>query len=47
MCIETNEIYPSVREAGRKTGISYKTISAVCNGKYGHKTAGGYKWKYV
>ena len=47
ICIETNTVYPSVREAGRKTGIGYKLISAVCNGKYGHNTAGGYRWKYV
>lgn len=47
MCVETGMIYPSIREAGRQTGIYYKTIGAVCNHQKGHKTAGGYKWVFI
>jgi predicted GIY-YIG superfamily endonuclease len=36
--------YDTAREAERSTGISYKKISAVCNGR--QKTAGGYFWKF-
>lgn len=43
-----NEHYfPSMREAGEKTGIDCTCISACCRGmKYRH-TAGGYKWRYA
>lgn len=47
LCIETNIIYPSVREAQRQTGIDNSQISAVCNHKKNYKTAGGYHWKYI
>ena len=46
-CVETKVVYNSLREAGRITGINHKTISAVCNKKYGHKSAGGYTWRFV
>ena len=45
LCIETNKVYFSAREAGRQTGICYASIIACCNGKV--KSAGGYRWKYV
>ena len=45
LCIETNEIYFSAREAGRQTGICHVSIIACCNGRI--KSAGGYHWKYV
>ena len=38
--------YKSIHEANRDTGIDRKDISYVCNNKCGHKTAGGYIWKY-
>lgn len=38
--------YPSAMEAGRKTGIDFTSILAVANKYYGHKTAGGYIWKF-
>ena len=44
-CIETNTVYPSGGEAERKTGISRKSISSACHGKY--KTAGGFHWEFV
>ena len=40
------EIYASIREAERETGIPNTNISACCMGKKNHQTAGGYKWKY-
>ena len=45
LCIETNIIYESLREAERQTGISHSGISMVCNKKM--QTAGGYHWKFV
>ena len=37
--------YESLREAGRKTGISWESIRNVCKKEYKH--AGGYEWSYV
>ena len=37
-------IYNSLREAGRKTGITWQNIKNVCDKKYKH--AGGYEWFY-
>lgn len=39
------KVYESARVASKETGISYKTISKICNGK-GRK-AGGYIWRFV
>ena len=36
----------SISEAQRQTGINVSNIHNVCNGKYGFKTAGGFKWKF-
>lgn len=43
-CIETNIIYPSMREAQRQTKIFSTAIGKVCKGE--RKTAGGYHWEY-
>lgn len=47
LCVETNIIYNSTREAERKTGINHSCINqaALPNGK--KKTAGKYHWKYI
>ena len=45
LCLETNEVFESTRDAQRKTGIFHNSISNVCNGK--RKTAGGYHLKFV
>ena len=45
ICVETGDIYISIKEASKQTGINHGNISAVCNGK--RKTTGGYRWKYV
>lgn len=45
ICVETQKIYGSLREAFRDTGIKHSSISSACMGK--SKTAGGYHWQYV
>ena len=44
-CIETNEIFPSIKEAARRTKAYPCVIKRVCQGK-GY-TSGGYHWEYV
>ena len=43
MCVETNKIYKSTRDAWRDTGVGYSHISECVNGK--RQTAGGYHWR--
>lgn len=43
-CLETNEVYHSVMEASRATGITYSNIVGVCQGKF--KQIKGYRFKY-
>ena len=43
LCIETNIIYESISEAGRRTNIDYRNIHRSCNN---NKIAGGYHWQY-
>ena len=45
VCIETGRVFVSVRDAGRKLGISHKHISAVCRGE--RKSAYGLHWKFL
>lgn len=45
LCVETNKIYNSMKEAERDLGCDHSHISAVCRGK--RKTCGGYHWKYI
>ena len=45
MCIETGEIFSSLLEAERQTGIYSSNISHSCHGR--RKTAGKLHWKYV
>lgn len=42
VCLETGEVYPSVHEAERQTGVYNSHISDCLNGK--QQTAGGYHW---
>ena len=44
LCVETGEIFESMSDAERKTGIDHRNISAVCLGK--QKTTGGYHWTF-
>lgn len=45
LCVETSEVFESVSEAQRKTGIFRSNISKACLGKF--KTTGGYHWQYL
>ena len=45
ICIETNIIYFSIKEAGQKNNINSGHICSVCNGK--RKSAGKLHWKYI
>lgn len=45
LCLETNEVFESARDAQRKTGIFRSNISSACLGKL--KTTGGYHWQYL
>ena len=47
LCIETNIIYNSTREAERLTGINHSSISQAANPKGKQKTAGKYHWQYI
>ncbi len=44
ICIETNIVYESAKEASIKNNINYGHISSVCKGK--RKSAGKLHWKY-
>lgn len=43
-CVNTGEIFSSIKEAAQKMKIKSPSLSAVCRGK--RKSAGGYKWMY-
>lgn len=45
ICIETGEIFESIKGAAEKVGIRCTGISMALNGKT--KTAGGYHWKFA
>lgn len=47
LCLETGEIFDSTWDAQRKTEVCHGDISKVCLGRKGHKTAGGYHWRFV
>lgn len=44
LCVETNTVFASIKEAWEKTKIDASSITAVCKRK--RKTAGGYRWMY-
>lgn len=46
-CIELNRVFNCVREAEIELNINAHHIGQVANNKYGRKTAGGYRWKWV
>lgn len=45
ICIETNEVFDTAVEAGRKYNVTPCNINSCCQGK--SKTAGGYHWEYL
>lgn len=56
LCVETGQIYNSMKEAARKTGVSLSGISLACKNHpirdsrghwYTPKTAGSYHWEII
>ena len=45
VCLSLNKTFESVADAGAKTGVDRRLISAAVTGK--QKTAGGYRWAYA
>ena len=45
LCIETGQIFSTIKEAANLFNIDNSSICKVCNGK--QKTAGGYHWQYL
>lgn len=45
ICLETNQLFNSLKEAEQLTNIKYDSISACLHGRI--KTAGGYHWKFA
>lgn len=45
MCIETGEVFDSIKEINVKYGYQTTNICACCKGRL--KSANGYHWKYV
>ncbi len=45
LCVETNTIYESLKDASAQSGYSNSAISMCCNGR--KKTVGGYHWTYI
>lgn len=44
ICIETDRVYNSIRDAWRDTGIHWTCIAKALNNKEGREQAGGYHW---
>lgn len=47
LCVETGEIYCSIREAARQTGLNQSHISKCCRGIKGYETVGKLHWKFI
>lgn len=45
VCIETNKIYTSIKEAAKDTNTFDGHITKVCKGE--RKTTGGFHWRYL
>ena len=45
ICVETQEVFRSVAEASRHTGVIATNISAVCKNR--RRSAGGFHWEYI
>lgn len=46
-CIETGQVFASMRGAARYINDWEGTISNICNHRHGFHTAGGYHWEYA
>lgn len=47
ICIETGEVFDSVKSANERFGVTHYHIADVCNRRGQHKTACGYHWEWV
>lgn len=47
LCVETGEVFESIRAAAKHIGKGKCIISACCNNKPHYKTAGGYHWRFI
>lgn len=45
ICIDTGEIFDSVKSAAAKVGVNRSCVSGALTGRW--KTAGGYRWHYL
>ena len=45
MCVQTGEVFDSIKEASVKYVINIANICACCKGRI--KSAGGYHWRYA
>lgn len=45
MCVETGEVFDSIKEVNVKYGFSISNICACCKGRV--KSANGYHWRYA
>ena len=45
VCVETGEVFSSIRQASKSSGVDFSSITKCCKGK--RKTAGGYHWQYL
>lgn len=46
-CVETGQIFDSIKEAQNFVGVKGARISNVCRQRRGAKTCAGYHWRYV
>lgn len=47
VCVETGEVFDSVKSANERFGVTHYHIADVCNHRGKHKTACGYHWKWA
>lgn len=47
VCVETGEVFDSVKSANEAMGVSRSHIGSVCNHDFYHKTACGYHWEWL
>ena len=45
-CVETGEVFQSIKQAASNVGVNAHEITAVLKGYRNRKTAGGYHWEY-
>ena len=45
LCVELNQIFPSITEAAKQLGLYVGNLGSVLAGRY--KTTGGYHWEYA